>query len=253
MQGNFADQTLFTPAKPAQSIPVESTNDTLQGLELDQSDLNTTEDLLASPEKSTIEVIEGDIEEDEGELDTPNNDEVSFENIPIVEDVTPTKSNQSESPDPIIAQQEIVSQSEHHEVELTTGSELNQLTTKQEIQESEPLEAEPKDNIEKPESPVQSTPEPDEEIIEENVITDTDSLKNDISESDIRKVAEDLIDQTLDNVEQKLKTDSIVKLEEGDASTEAEVRAKQLAEIETLMKEKGMGDLDPQQTKMYLE
>ena len=65
MQGNFADQTLFTPAKPAQSIPVESTNDTLQGLELDQSDLNTTEDLLASPEKSTIEVIEGDIEEDE--------------------------------------------------------------------------------------------------------------------------------------------------------------------------------------------
>ena len=31
------------------------------------------------------------------------------------------------------------------------------------------------------------------------------------------------------------------------------VRAKQLAEIDTLMKEKGMGELDPEQTKMYLE
>ena len=31
------------------------------------------------------------------------------------------------------------------------------------------------------------------------------------------------------------------------------VRAKQLAEIDALMKEKGMGELDPEQTKMYLE
>jgi len=277
MQGNFADQTLFTPAKPSlKASPVDVTNDTLQELELDQSkfehsDLNLTDDLLASPEKSEKSTTEEMKIEDE-ELDTPNNDEVSFENIPVVDEVTtPTK---SESPDPIIAQQEMIPQVDDSSVENSKeapeaepSSEPDTHITKVDttspvIQTAPPVEEiavyEPK-NIEnnENESPMES-PEPDEEeIIEENVITDTDSVKNDISESDIRKVAENLIDQTLDNVEQKLKTDSIAKSELGDddadASTEAEVRAKQLAEIESLMKEKGMGDLDPEQTKMYLE
>jgi len=63
--------------------------------------------------------------------------------------------------------------------------------------------------------------------------------------------------------------DSNTEIGSGDASSEAEskffncliehiklsilVRAKQLAEIDALMKEKGMGELDPEQTKMYLE
>jgi len=261
MQGNFADQTLFTPAKSSlKTSPVEITNDTLQELELEQSafehsDLNLTDDLLASPEKSEKSTTEEmKIEE---ELDTPNNDEVSFENIPVVDEVTtPTK---SDSPDPIIAQQEVIPQLDSQEaLEVEPSSEPKDDTTSPDIQTAPPVdEISESTNIEnnENESPMES-PEPDEEeIIEENVITDTDSVKNDISESDIRKVAEHLIDQTLDNVEQKLKIDSIAKSELGDAdaSTEAEVQAKQLAEIEALMKEKGMGDLDPEQTKMYLE
>ena len=68
MQGNFADQTLFTPAKPVQSLPIE-TNDTLQDLELDHSDLNLTDDLLASPEKThddvdSVEKVESKTDED---------------------------------------------------------------------------------------------------------------------------------------------------------------------------------------------
>jgi len=48
-------------------------------------------------------------------------------------------------------------------------------------------------------------------------------------------------------------TDSKTEIGSGDASSEAEIRATQLAEIEALMKEKGMGELDPEQAKMYLE
>merc|ERR1712226_1773834 len=95
---------LFTPAKPVavQSLQTE-TNDTLQDLELDHSDLNLTDDLLASPEKShgdidSVEKVESKADE-EADLETPSKEEVSFENIPVIE--------RSESPDPIIAQQEI--------------------------------------------------------------------------------------------------------------------------------------------------
>ena len=193
MQGNFADQTLFTPAKPVavQSLQTE-TNDTLQDLELDHSDLNLTDDLLASPEKThddvdSVEKVESKTDE-EADLETPSKEEVSFENIPVIE--------RSESPDPIIAQQEITPEdSPVQQVQETIPSE------------SPSVQPEPKteDAENRNDSPVESTPEPDEEIIEENVITDTESVKNEITESDIRKVAEDLIDKTLDNVEQKLK------------------------------------------------
>jgi hypothetical protein len=105
MQGNFADQTLFTPAKPVavQSLQTEP-NDTLQDLELDHSDLNLTDDLLASPEKSqddidSVEKVELKTDE-EADLETPSKEEVSFENIPVIE--------RSESPEAIIAQQEII-------------------------------------------------------------------------------------------------------------------------------------------------
>merc|ERR1712235_158975 len=248
MQGNFADQTLFTPAKPAavQSLPTK-TNDTLQDLELDHSDLNLTDDLnqtddlLASPERDEIDSVEK-VEsktEEEVDLETPSKEEDSFENIPATE--------RSESPDPIIAQQEIIPDS---------VPEVQEVIPSESPKPSEPVQPEPKVQ-DRNDSPVESTPEPDEEIIEENVITDTDSVKNEITESDIRKVAEDLIDKTLDNVEQKLKTDSMTdsnaEIGSGDASSEAEIRAKQLAEIDALMKEKGMGELDPEQTKMYLE
>jgi hypothetical protein len=190
MQGNFADQTLFTPAKPVavQSLQTEP-NDTLQDLELDHSDLNLTDDLLASPEKSqddidSVEKVELKTDE-EADLETPSKEEVSFENIPVIE--------RSESPEAIIAQQEIIPEDIPEDI--------------QKVQETIPSESpepsvqpEPKiENVEN-DSPVESTPEPDEEIIEENVITDTDSVKNEITESDIRKVAEDLIDKTLDNV-----------------------------------------------------
>jgi len=252
MQGNFADQTLFTPAKPVQSLPIE-TNDTLQDLELDQSDLNMTEDLLASPEKEddseelkTEESLK--TEEEDAELNTPSKEEVSFENIPIIED------KRSESPDPIIAQQEIIPEASEPTPEVQDNIKVSSESVAEVQVQNDDGNNEPKVEERNIESPVQSTPEPDEEIIEENVITDTDSIKNEITESDIRKVAEDLIDKTLDNVEQKLKTDSIAtELGSGDAATEAEIRAKQLAEIDALMKEKGMGELDPEQTKMYLE
>ena len=173
MQGNFADQTLFTPAKPTavQSLQTE-TNDTLQDLEL--SDL----------EHSALNLTD----ESKSDLETPSKEEVSFENIP----------ERSESPDPIIAQQEITpEESAVQEVQETIPSESPEPS----------VQSEPKieDAENRNDSPVESTPEPDEEIIEENVITDTDSVKNEITESDIRKVAEDLIDKTLDNVEQKLK------------------------------------------------
>jgi len=245
MQGNFADQTLFTPAKPVavQSLQTE-TNDTLQDLELDHSDLNLTDDLLASPEKThddvdSVEKVESKTDE-EADLETPSKEEVSFENIPVIE--------RSESPDPIIAQQEITPEdSPVQQVQETIPSESPSVQPEPKIEDAE----------NRNDSPVESTPEPDEEIIEENVITDTESVKNEITESDIRKVAEDLIDKTLDNVEQKLKTDSMTdsnaEIGSGDASSEAEIRAKQLAEIDALMKEKGMGELDPEQTKMYLE
>merc|ERR1712235_99272 len=251
MQGNFADQTLFTPAKPSavQSLQpaATKTNDTLQDLELDHSDLNLTDDLnqtddlLASPERDEIDSVEK-VEsktEEEVDLETPSKEEVSFENIPATE--------RSESPDPIIAQQEIIPDS---------VPEVQEVIQSESPKPSEPVQPEPKVQ-DRNDSPVESTPEPDEEIIEENVITDTDSVKNEITESDIRKVAEDLIDKTLDNVEQKLKTDAMATEKgSGDASpepSEAEIRAKQLAEIDALMKEKGMGELDPEQTKMYLE
>ena len=188
MQGNFADQTLFTPAKPSavQSLQpaATKTNDTLQDLELDHSDLNQTDDLLASPERDEIDSVEK-VEsktEEEVDLETPSKEEVSFENIP----------ERSESPDPIIAQQEII------------PPEVQEIIPSESPKPSEPVQPEPKVQ-DRNDSPVESTPEPDEEIIEENVITDTDSVKNEITESDIRKVAEDLIDKTLDNVEQKLK------------------------------------------------
>merc|ERR1712131_227946 len=173
--------------------------------------------------------------EEEVDLETPSKEEVSFENIPATE--------RSESPDPIIAQQEIIPDS---------VPEVQEVIPSEPPKPSEPVQPEPKVQ-DRNDSPVESTPEPDEEIIEENVITDTDSVKNEITESDIRKVAEDLIDKTLYNVEQKLKTDSNAEIGSGDASSEAEIRAKQLAEIDALMKEKGMGELDPEQTKMYLE
>ena len=181
MQGNFADQTLFTPAKPTavQSLQTE-TNDTLQDLEL--SDL----------EHSALNLTD----ESKSDLETPSKEEVSFENIP----------ERSESPDPIIAQQETADSPVQSEVQETIIPSV----VPSESPEPEPSVQEPNEpKIEEVEnrndSPVESTPEPDEEIIEENVITDTDSLKNEITESDIRKVAEDLIDKTLDNVEQKLK------------------------------------------------
>jgi len=246
MQGNFADQTLFTPAKPTavQSLQTE-TNDTLQDLELsglEHSALNLTDDLLASPEKSHDEIDSVEKVESKSDLETPSKEEVSFENIP----------ERSESPDPIIAQQETEDSPVQSEVQETIIPSVPS-----ESPEPEPSVQEPEPKIDEAEnrndSPVESTPEPDEEIIEENVITDTDSLKNEITESDIRKVAEDLIDKTLDNVEQKLKTDSNTEIGSGDAPSEAEIRAKQLAEIDALMKEKGMGELDPEQTKMYLE
>ena len=194
MQGNFADQTLFTPAKPSAVKSLQpaatKTNDTLQDLELDHSDLNLTDDLnqtddlLASPERDEIDSVEK-VEsktEEEVDLETPSKEEVSFENIP----------ERSESPDPIIAQQEII------------PPEVQEVIPSESPEPSEPVQPEPKVQ-DRNDSPVESTPEPDEEIIEENVITDTDSVKNEITESDIRKVAEDLIDKTLDNVEQKLK------------------------------------------------
>ena len=203
MQGNFADQTLFTPAKPTavQSLQTE-TNDTLQDLELsglEHSALNLTDDILASPEKShddidSVEKVESKTDE-EADLETPSKEEVSFENIPVIE--------RSESPDPIIAQQEITpEESAVQEVQETIPSESPEPS----------VQPEPKieDAENRNDSPVESTPEPDEEIIEENVITDTDSVKNEITESDIRKVAEDLIDKTLDNVEQKLKVNLLI-------------------------------------------
>merc|ERR1712131_87723 len=166
--------------------------------------------------------------EEEVDLETPSKEEVSFENIPATE--------RSESPDPIIAQQEIIPDS---------VPEVQEVIPSEPPKPSEPVQPEPK-VPDRNDSPVESTPEPDEEIIEENVITDTDSVKNEITESDIRKVAEDLIDRTLDNVEQKLKTES-TEIGSGDAAptelSEAEIRAKQLAEIDALMKEKGMGEL----------
>ena len=224
MQGNFADQTLFTPAKPSavSSLPTE-TNDTLQDLELDHSELNLSDDLLASPERDEIDSVEkveeevGSVETVESKtedellktaLETPSKEEItgSFEDIP----------ERSASPDPIIAQQEIIPDESVPESVQESVPE-----TVQEVQQeiipsespSEPLESvQPKVEELRNDSPVESTPEPDEEIIEENVITDTDSVKNEITESDIRKVAEDLIDKTLDNVEQKLKVSIISRL-----------------------------------------
>ena len=206
MQGNFADQTLFTPAKPSAVKSLQpaatKTNDTLQDLELDHSDLNLTDDLnqtddlLASPERDEIDSVEK-VEsktEEEVDLETPSKEEVSFENIPATE--------RSESPDPIIAQQEIIPDS---------VPEVQEVIPSESPKPSEPVQPEPKVQ-DRNDSPVESTPEPDEEIIEENVITDTDSVKNEITESDIRKVAEDLIDKTLDNVEQKLKVTTSITL-----------------------------------------
>jgi hypothetical protein len=249
MQGTVADQTLFTPAKPTavQSLQTE-TNDTLQDLELsglEHSALNLTDDLLASPEKSHDEIDSVEKVESKSDLETPSKEEVSFENIP----------ERSESPDPIIAQQETEDSPVQSEVQETIIPSVPSESPEPSVQEPNEPKIEEVEN--RNDSPVEFTPEPDEEIIEENVITDTDSLKNEITESDIGKVAEDLIDKTLDNVEQKLKTDSMTdsnaEIGSGDASSEAEIRAKQLAEIDALMKEKGMGELDPEQTKMYLE